>query len=149
MLFFKLTLFSKKLAFLCSCRVRMVNTTTFVKIGFWLSAYFNGVFILELWGSYPNGKPGPRGFWGGSPTCGVIGLSLTDFARVVFPSQWIEFVSCLALLGARSATLRPRAGPVAPFFPNHQSWRSEKRQTTNRPLSFLSSSPVYQVAVAS
>ena len=38
---------------------------------------------------------------GASPTCGSIRLSLTDFARVVFPPRG------LSLLGP------------APFFPNH------------------------------
>jgi len=55
----------------------MVNTTTFMKRGFRMSVYFNGVFWTltktHLWGlchffggHTPKPNPGPRGFSGGS-----------------------------------------------------------------------------------
>jgi|FrelakmetLWP11LW_1041352.scaffolds.fasta_scaffold02670_1 hypothetical protein len=55
----------------------MVNTTTFVKRGFRMSAYFNGVFwtlkknllwgLCQIFGGHtPKPNPGPRGFSGGS-----------------------------------------------------------------------------------
>ena len=54
----------------------MVNTTTFVKRGFRMSAYFNGVFwtlkknllwgLCQIFGGHtPKPNPGPRGFSGG------------------------------------------------------------------------------------